>query len=163
MGEIYDLARDVIEIAAHKAIKIVTAESCTGGMVGAALTDIAGSSSVFDRGFITYSNDAKAQMLGVDPALILRDGAVSETVARAMADGALRYSNASLSIAITGIAGPGGGSASKPVGLVHFASARKGAATEHAMKQFGDLGRESVRHAALLHALHMLRARMTED
>lgn len=157
MRAIRDLARDIIERAQRAGLKIATAESCTGGMVSAALTDIAGSSAVFDRGFVTYSNEAKAEMLGVDPALIAQHGAVSEPVARAMAEGALAHSKADITIAITGIAGPGGGSATKPVGLVHFASARKGQATLAIEKRFGDLGRDQVREAALRHALTMLR------
>lgn len=156
MSATNDLARDIIEKAKRAGLKIATAESCTGGMVSAALTDIAGSSAVFDRGFVTYSNEAKAEMLGVDPALILQHGAVSESVARAMAEGALKSSNADLSVAITGIAGPGGGSDTKPVGLVHFASARKGQATRHIEKRFGDLGRIHVREAATLQALRMI-------
>jgi len=156
MSATNDLARDIIEKAKRAGLKIATAESCTGGMVSAALTDIAGSSAVLDRGFVTYSNEAKAEMLGVDPALILQHGAVSESVARAMAEGALKSSNADLSVAITGIAGPGGGSDTKPVGLVHFASARKGQATRHIEKRFGDLGRIHVREAATLQALRMI-------
>lgn len=160
MSAITDLARDIIETAARSNLKIATAESCTGGMVSAALTDIAGSSAVFDRGFVTYSNDAKIAMLGVDLALITRDGAVSESVARAMAEGALKNSGADLAVAITGIAGPGGGTATKPVGLVHFASARKDQATQHVEARFGDLGRDKVREAALMQALNMLRDRL---
>ena len=107
-------------------LKVVTAESCTGGLVAGALTGVPGSSAVVDRGFVTYSNEAKADMLGVDPKLIARDGAVSESVSRAMAEGALQRSLANIAVSITGIAGPGGGSDLKPVGLVHFACARKG-------------------------------------
>lgn len=160
MSAITDLARDIIETAARSNLKIATAESCTGGMVSAALTYIAGSSAVFDRGFVTYSNDAKIAMLGVDLALITRDGAVSESVARAMAEGALKNSGADLAVAITGIAGPGGGTATKPVGLVYFASARKDQATQHVEARFGDLGRDKVREAALMQALNMLRDRL---
>lgn len=160
MSAITDLARDIIETAARSSLKITTAESCTGGMVSAALTYIAGSSAVFDRGFVTYSNDAKIAMLGVDLALITRDGAVSESVARAMAEGALKNSGADLAVAITGIAGPGGGTATKPVGLVYFASARKDQATQHVEARFGDLGRDKVREAALMQALNMLRDRL---
>lgn len=161
MSAANDLARDIIEQAKRAGLKIATAESCTGGMVSAALTDIAGSSAVFDRGFVTYSNEAKAEMLGIDPALIAIHGAVSEAVARAMAEGALKNSGADLSVAITGIAGPGGGTDAKPVGLVHFASVRKGQATLHIEKRFGDLGRDGIRNAALMTALDMLKARMT--
>lgn len=162
MAAAQDLARDIIETAKRTELKLATAESCTGGMVSAALTDIAGSSAVFDRGFVTYSNAAKNKMLGVDGTLITRDGAVSETVARAMAEGALAQSDADIAVAITGIAGPGGGSDLKPVGLVHFATARKGRITCHSERRFGDLGRDQVRHAALLHALQMIKERMTE-
>lgn len=151
-----DIAREIIEKAKRAGIKIATAESCTGGLVSAALTDISGSSAVLERGFVTYSNEAKIEMLGVDPSLISTYGAVSETVARAMAEGALSHSKADLSVAITGIAGPGGGSDAKPVGLVHFASARRGQETIHHKKLFGDIGREAVRDKAVLHALSML-------
>lgn len=134
---------------------LVTAESCTGGLVSAALTAIAGSSTVLERGFVTYSNEAKAEMLGVPMALIQTHGAVSEDVARAMAEGALAHSHAQRAIAITGIAGPGGGSADKPVGLVHFAAARHGAATIARHEIFtGD--RDAVRQQAALMALEMV-------
>lgn len=163
MSATNDLARDIIEKAKRAGLKIATAESCTGGMVSAALTDIAGSSAVFDRGFVTYSNEAKAEMLGVDMALVAHHGAVSEQVARAMAEGALNHSNADLSVSITGIAGPGGGSATKPVGLVHFACARKGQATIHIEKRFGDVGRSDVRNLALMQALNMIKSRILKE
>jgi len=137
---------------------LATAESCTGGMVAAALTDIPGSSSVVERGFVPYSNAAKAESLGVAVALIEAHGAVSEAVARAMAAGALAHSRADLAVSVTGIAGPGGGGASKPEGLVHFACARRGGATAHARVEFGALGRGRVRAAAVRHALEMLLA-----
>jgi len=134
---------------------VATAESCTGGMVAAAITDIAGSSAIFDRGFVTYSNAAKSQMLGVPPKLIEAHGAVSEAVARAMAEGALKHSAATLTIAITGIAGPTGGSDTKPVGLVHFGCALKSSKTWHECVIFsGD--RAAIRIAARDHALYML-------
>ena len=113
-------AEAVIEAAATRGVMLATAESCTGGMIAAALTDIAGSSAAFDRGFVTYSNAAKTAMLGVPSDLIDAHGAVSEHVARAMAEGALAHSDASLAVSVTGIAGPGGGSAAKPVGLVYI-------------------------------------------
>ena len=160
MSDASTLAKEIVERASRLGLKLATAESCTGGMVSTALTDIAGSSAVFDRGLVTYSNDAKVEMLGVDSELIVRDGAVSESVARAMAEGALAHSRADISIAITGIAGPGGGSPTKPVGLVHFASTRKGEATHHIEKRFGDLGRIEVRQAALLQALTMILDRL---
>jgi len=134
---------------------VATAESCTGGMVAAAITDVAGSSAVFDRGFVTYSNAAKTEMLGVEKTLLQTHGAVSEAVARAMAQGALKHSAATLAVAITGIAGPTGGSETKPVGLVHFACASKRGHEWHERKVFvGD--RAAVRFAARDHALQML-------
>ncbi|MFM8700164.1 MAG: CinA family protein [Hyphomicrobiales bacterium] len=154
-----DVSRSALEIIGtytRLGLKIVTAESCTGGMVASALTAIAGSSAVLERGFVTYSNEAKAEMLGVPPALIAQHGAVSEAVARAMAEGALQNSRADISVAITGIAGPAGGSVSKPVGLVHFASAIRGAGTRHVAQQFGNPGRDQVRLCAVLTALDLL-------
>ncbi|NNM72103.1 CinA family protein [Enterovirga aerilata] len=139
-----------------KGWRVVTAESCTGGLVAALLTEIAGSSDVVECGFVTYSNGAKAGMLGVDPALIDRNGAVSEEVARAMAKGALARSGADLAVAITGIAGPGGATAAKPVGLVHFGLAVRGGQTRHLERRYGDLGRSAVREAAVGDALGLL-------
>ncbi|MGE5478511.1 MAG: CinA family protein [Bacteroidales bacterium] len=118
-------ATQVLELCQGRRLMVATAESCTGGLVAGALTAVAGSSAVVERGFVTYSNEAKAEMLGVPMALIDAHGAVSEPVARAMAAGALAHSRADLAVAVTGIAGPGGGSADKPVGLVHFAAARR--------------------------------------
>jgi nicotinamide-nucleotide amidase len=138
-----------------KGRRIVTAESCTGGLVAALLTEVPGSSSVVERGFVTYSNEAKAEMLGVPADLIAQVGAVSEAVARAMAEGALRRSHADVSVAITGIAGPGGASATKPVGLVHFAVARPGRTTA-LERRYGDLGRGIVREKAVEDALKLL-------
>ncbi len=136
-------------------LTVATAESCTGGLVAAALTDIPGSSAVFERGFVTYSNQAKTEMLGVPAALIAEYGAVSEPVARAMAEGALVHSPADIAVAITGIAGPDGGCVEKPVGLVHFALARRGRATTAAHHLFqGD--RPRVRRQATTTALTML-------
>jgi nicotinamide-nucleotide amidase len=133
-------------------LKLVTAESCTGGMVAAAITDIAGSSAVFDRGFVTYSNAAKIQMLSVPAELINDYGAVSEQVARAMAQGALRNSAADIAVSITGIAGPSGGSVEKPVGLVHFAVAT-GEDVFPYVQQFGNLSRAEIRLKAMVFAL----------
>jgi nicotinamide-nucleotide amidase len=146
----------VLDACRSRGIKLATAESCTGGLVAGALTEIAGSSDVVDRGFVTYSNVAKQQMLGV-PAATLRDnGAVSRETAEAMARGALGRSDANIVVAITGIAGPGGGSADKPVGLVNFAAAsRNGTLTHHEMR-YGDIGRTLVRHKSVLQALSML-------
>lgn len=138
-----------------KGWKLATAESCTGGLVAGAVTDVAGSSDVFDRGFVTYSNAAKTDMLGVSADMIRLYGAVSEEVARAMSEGALRHSAADVAVAITGIAGPGGGSDGKPVGLVHFACATK-TRTEHIEIRFGDLGRAVVRQAAVRQALQLV-------
>ena len=139
-------------------LMVTTAESCTGGLVAAALTEIPGASAVVDRGFVTYSNAAKAEMLGVPPALIAEHGAVSAPVARAMADGALEASGADVAIAITGVAGPGGGSPEKPEGLVQFACARRARATVSERMAFGALGRSAVRAASVSKALAMLRA-----
>jgi nicotinamide-nucleotide amidase len=151
------LARDVLGRARAKGLMIVTAESCTGGLVSAALTEIAGSSDVFDRGFVTYSNGAKTGQLGVDPGLISQHGAVSEPVAAAMAEGALARSDAGLAVSITGIAGPGGGTTEKPVGLVCFGIARRGGATVAETKRFGPRSRRYVRAEAAMHALRLLR------
>lgn len=143
-----------------RGVKIATAESCTGGMVAALLTSIAGSSDVFDCGFVTYSNDAKMGMLGISPDVIVKFGAVSRECALAMAHGAILKSAATLAVSITGIAGPGGGSAAKPVGLVHFACARRNGATLHREERFGDIGRDGVRKASAEVALDLLEAQL---
>jgi len=136
-------------------ILLATAESCTGGLIAAALTAIAGSSDVVDRGFVTYSNDAKNQMIGVPMALIESPGAVSEAVAAAMAEGALSRSRAAIAVAVTGVAGPGGGSAEKPVGLVCFGLARTGAPAITERHIFpGD--RTAIRAATVAHAFKMI-------
>ena len=150
------IAEKVIDALRAKSWKLATAESCTGGMVAAAITDVAGSSDVFDRGFVTYSNLSKAEMLGVVPALIATHGAVSSQVAKAMSEGALLYSKAQISVAITGVAGPGGGSVEKPVGLVHFSVAANGLPTAHSEIKFGDIGRSQVRLQARDSALQMV-------
>jgi nicotinamide-nucleotide amidase len=157
---IHALASSVIERCLAFGLKVATAESCTGGLVAGALTGVSGSSGVVDRGFVTYSNEAKAEMLGVDNTLIEAHGAVSEPVARAMAEGALAHSRADMTVAITGIAGPGGGSGNKPVGLVHFACASKGAPTRHLERRYGELGRENVREAAVKEALELMLERV---
>ncbi len=136
-------------------LRIATAESCTGGLVAAWLTEIPGSSTVVDRGFVTYSNVAKTEMLGVAAGLIAQHGAVSEAVARAMAEGALARSGADVAVAVTGIAGPGGATAAKPVGLVHFAVARLGE-TAVLERRYGDLGRSEIRERAVGDALALL-------
>ncbi len=134
---------------------VATAESCTGGLVAGLLTEIAGSSAVVDRGFVTYSNAAKSEMVGVPPDLIEAHGAVSEPVARAMAEGARRAGGVDVAVAITGVAGPGGGSATKPVGLVHFACA-SAAGTRHLERRYGDLGRAAIRERAVGDAIGLL-------
>ena len=140
-------------------LKLATAESCTGGLIAATLTAIAGSSDVVDRGFVTYSNQAKTDLVGVNPALIDAHGAVSEPVARAMAEGAVARSLADIAVSVTGVAGPGGGSLEKPVGLVWFGCARRGAATISDHRIFpGD--RSEVRRATVAHALQMIQARI---
>jgi nicotinamide-nucleotide amidase len=149
-------AEALIRLCTTKRIKIATAESCTGGLISALLTEIPGSSAVVDRAFVTYSNEAKAEMIGVPMALIDDHGAVSPQVAQAMASGALQHSKADLSVAVTGIAGPTGGSAEKPVGLVQFARARRGAEPDLFEKRFDDKGRASIRRAALEFALTLL-------
>ncbi len=154
-------AAALIKAYAARGEMIATAESCTGGLVSALLTEISGSSAVVDRGFVTYSNEAKQAMLGVPEVLLAKHGAVSEPVARAMAEGALAHSRAHVTVAITGVAGPGGGSAEKPVGLVHFACARRGGETIALERRFGDIGRTEVRRAALLCALDLFEARLS--
>ena len=149
-------ARLLLDDAQARGIKIATAESCTGGLVAALLTEIAGSSATVERGFVVYSNQAKQEMLGVPGDLIADFGAVSEPVARALAEGALHMSRANLTISITGIAGPGRSTPMKPIGLVHFASARENRAIRHEEHRFGDIGRDNVRLEALRVALRML-------
>ena len=151
-----EAARRVLEACKDAGLMLATAESCTGGMVFAALTDIPGSSAVMERGFVTYTNRAKAEMLGVPGAVLAEHGAVSEPVARAMAEGALAHSPADIAVAITGVAGPGGGTERKPEGLVHFACALRGRATETRRVEFGAIGRGPVRTASVLEALAML-------
>ena len=150
----------VLDDAERARLKIVTAESCTGGLVAALLTDIAGSSAVFERGFVTYSNKAKEEMLGVPGDVLADFGAVSEPVARMMAEGAMANSRANVSVAITGVAGPGGGTRMKPVGTVHIACARENRAIIHEMLQLGDIGREGIRMAAVETALNLIQAQM---
>ena len=150
-----DRAEKLLADARAKGLKIVTAESCTGGLVAGLLTEIPGSSDVVERGFVSYSNQAKQELLGVDPAILEKHGAVSAETARAMAAGALKHARADLAVAVTGIAGPGGGSAGKPVGLVHFAAAR-GDRVIHRECRFGDIGRSEVRLASVAVALEML-------
>jgi nicotinamide-nucleotide amidase len=153
---LWTLAEKVVTRANDMGLKIATAESCTGGLVSGLLTEIPGSSKVLERGFVTYSNDAKAQVLGVPVPLLKEHGAVSEAVVRAMAEGALAHAPVDLTVALTGIAGPGGGTADKPVGLVHMATASKTGVTQHDAPRFGELGRTEVRLKSVERALHML-------
>lgn len=139
-----------------KGLRLATAESCTGGLIAGLFTEIAGSSDVFERGFVTYSNDAKHELLGVPKNLLEMHGAVSEEVAQAMALGAAKHSRADIVIAVTGIAGPGGATETKPIGLVHIAIARKDGAVVHRIFEFGDIGRTEVRLATLDAALNLL-------
>ena len=146
----------VIEAAIKAGVMVATAESCTGGLVSGALTAVAGSSAVLDRGFVTYSNEAKGEMLGVSDELLARFGAVSGPVARAMALGAVERSRASAAVSITGVAGPGGGSSEKPVGLVHFAAVGPSGVIVNVERRFGDMGREAVRMESVRVALDLL-------
>lgn len=155
-AEVVAAAKRVIELCIADQRTIITAESCTGGLVAGALTEIAGSSAAMFGGFVTYSNDAKQAMIGVPVQTIMDHGAVSRETAQAMAQGALTHSAADISVAITGIAGPGGGTAAKPVGLVHFGAALRGGKTVTREERFGDLGRSEVRRRAVLVALAML-------
>ena len=150
------LAEVVIADARQAKLRIATAESCTGGLIGALLTEIPGSSAVFDRGFIVYTNRSKQDLLSIPGDLIADMGEVSEAVARMMAEGAVENSNAQLAVAVTGIAGPGGGSAMKPIGLVHIAAAREGRSILHEEQRFGDIGRTEVRLKTCEAALNLL-------
>jgi nicotinamide-nucleotide amidase len=156
-------AARLLDTCRARGLTVATAESCTGGLVAAALTDIAGSSDVVDRGFVTYSNAAKMAMLGVLPETLESNGAVSRQTAEAMAQGAIENSNADLAVAITGIAGPSGGSAEKPVGLVHFATAASDGRLAHREERFGDLGRSEIRRRSVLIALTMLQQLADSD
>lgn len=147
------LAERLLTLCRARRMMIATAESCTGGLVAGALTEIPGSSDVVDRGFVTYSNAAKVAMLGVPETVLAAHGAVSEPTARAMARGALGHSLAGLAIAVTGIAGPGGGSPGKPVGLVHVAVADKTGQVDHERLELGDIGRGAVREITVERAL----------
>lgn len=150
----------VSDEAAERRVKIATAESCTGGLIAALFTEFAGSSKVFERGFVTYSNNSKAEVLGVAGDVLADYGAVSEPVARLMAEGVMEASRANLAIAVTGIAGPGGGTPMKPVGTVHIACARENKAMMHEMLVLGDIGRYQVRMATVEAALNMIRAQI---
>jgi nicotinamide-nucleotide amidase len=154
--ELIERARGLLDLCRARKLRIAAAESCTGGLVAATLTDIAGSSDVFERGFVTYSNEAKQAMLGVPAATLASHGAVSRETAEAMAQGALARAPVELTVSITGIAGPGGAVAGKPVGLVHFAAAARSGALIHRERRYGDIGRAQVRHASVIEALAML-------
>jgi nicotinamide-nucleotide amidase len=148
----------LLEICRRKKLTIATAESCTGGLVAGMLTEIPGVSSMLDRGFITYSNRAKQEMLGVPAATLEADGAVSRETAEAMAKGALAHAPVDLAVSVTGVAGPDGGSDEKPVGLVHFAAASRSGQLNHVERRFGDPGRAEIRKRSVLQAIVMLHA-----
>ncbi|MBL8531904.1 MAG: CinA family protein [Hyphomonadaceae bacterium] len=151
-----EAARAFLAEAQRRKLRLVTAESCTAGLIAATIGRVPGCSSVLERGFVTYSNDAKAEQLDVPAELIVRRGAVSKEVALAMAEGALAHSPAELAVAVTGIAGPDGGTPEKPVGLVHIAAARRGGARLHEEHRFGPTGREPVQAATAAAALTLL-------
>lgn len=153
----YDTARVFLDDVKAHGLTVATAESCTGGLIAASLAAVPGASTALERGFVTYSNEAKTEMLGVPAALIKACGAVSREVAIAMAEGALAHSRATMAVAVTGVAGPDGGTETKPVGLVHIAAARLGALTLHEEKRYGDLGRHEVQARTALDALALLR------
>jgi nicotinamide-nucleotide amidase len=146
----------LLDLCRAKKLRIAAAESCTGGLVAATFTEIAGSSDVFERGFVTYSDEAKQTMLGVPAATLTSHGAVSRETAEAMAKGALAHAPVELAVSITGIAGPGGAVAGKPVGLVHFAAATRSGAMVQRERRYGDIGRAQVRRASVIEALAML-------
>lgn len=154
--ELIRAAADLLDLCRRFGLRLATAESCTGGLVAATLTEVAGSSDVVDRGYVVYANRAKEEMLGVRSDSLARHGAVSEAVAREMAEGALARSGCDLAVAITGIAGPGGGTREKPVGLVHFAVARRGHPTRHERHLFSG-NRRAIRFASVEVALRLLR------
>jgi nicotinamide-nucleotide amidase len=155
--ELMEQAKVLLALCRSRKLRIAAAESCTGGLVAAALTEIPGSSDVFERGFVTYTNEAKQEMLGVPSAVLAGHGAVSRETAQAMAQGALAHAPADLAVAITGIAGPGGAVAGKPVGLVHFGAAARDGRMIHRERRYGEIGRTQVRRAAVVEALALLR------
>ncbi|MGO8065973.1 CinA family protein [Rhizobium leguminosarum] len=156
--DIISMAEAIIRDFTAAGLMVSTAESCTGGLIAGALTEISGSSAVVDRGFVTYTNTAKIEMLGVQAETLLRFGAVSEETARQMVHGALFRSRAEIAVAVTGIAGPGGGSAEKPVGLVHLAAKSRAGTLIHRKMLYGDIGRSEVRLATIRTALEMVRS-----
>jgi nicotinamide-nucleotide amidase len=151
-----EAARALITLCKARKLKLAMAESCTGGLLAATLTEIPGCSAVVDRGFVTYTNESKQQMLGVPARTLEKYGAVSRETAEAMAKGALAHSAADITVAVTGIAGPGGGSKQKPVGLVHFSAAARNGTRLHHVGRFGDIGRGKVRQKSVMQALAML-------
>jgi nicotinamide-nucleotide amidase len=155
-ADLRQAATRVLNLCRARGLHVATAESCTGGLVVAALTEIPGSSDVVDRGFVTYSDDAKRAMLGVPAATLKRHGAVSAQTAKAMAAGALKNARADIAVSITGIAGPGGGSRQKPVGLVHFAAASRDGRRIARKRLFGNIGRRRVRLRSVIEALALL-------
>lgn len=154
--DLAERAQRLLAILRQRGVLIATAESCTGGLIAALLTEIPGSSDVVDRGFVTYSNSAKMELLGVPKATLDSVGAVSRETALAMVQGALDHSHAGIAVAVTGVAGPGGGSAEKPVGLVHLAVQRTGMPARHSAQRYGDIGRSGIRLATVTTALDML-------
>jgi nicotinamide-nucleotide amidase len=155
-------AAELLAACRARRLTVATAESCTGGLMAAILTEVPGSSDVVERGFVTYSNAAKTELLGVPADLIFRHGAVSEEVARAMALGALEHSRADIGVAVTGVAGPGGGTPSKPAGLVHLVTARRNAPLLHRELRLGDIGRAEVRQASVAEAFELVLALLQE-
>ncbi len=158
-----DRAARLLIVCRERGVRIAAAESCTGGLVSALMTAIPGSSDVFERGFVTYSNEAKRELLGVSSETLAAFGAVSKRTAREMAEGALRRSPADIAVSVTGVAGPGGGSEEKPVGLVHFACARRDGRVAAAERRFGDIGRHEVRMASVVEAVKLLEQFAVED
>ena len=154
--ELVGRARTLLDLCRTKGLTIAAAESCTGGLLAATLTEIAGSSDVFERGFVTYSNEAKQAMVGVTSATLASHGAVSRETAEAMASGALAHAPVHLAVSITGIAGPGGAVPGKPVGLVHFSAASRAGRLIARERNYGDIGRTQVRRASVIEALAML-------
>jgi|SRR4051812_28166411 len=155
--ELFDRVQSLLDLCRRKKLTIATAESCTGGLLAGALTDVGGSSDVFERGFVTYSNEAKQTMLGVAADTLASHGAVSRETATAMAAGALARAPVDLALSVTGIAGPQGAVAGKPVGLVFFAAASRGGQLLQHERAYGDIGRAQVRRACVAHAIAMLR------
>jgi nicotinamide-nucleotide amidase len=154
--DIVEAAKRLLDICKRKNFTVATVESCTAGLVAGTLTEVPGTSSILDRGFVTYSNQAKQDMVGVSAATLKAHGAVSRETAEEMARGAIAHAPVDLAVSVTGIAGPDGGSAEKPVGLVHFAVASRSGRIVHAEKRFGDIGRSDVRKQSVLQAFRML-------